>query len=217
MKQLLTIFFLLLIIVVFSQTTIAEDTNCLAVVKLKYQILDFNTVKAIEFTLTNSKYNNIISYKSKEHVLIAYYTSDKNKWMCFEVPFSEETNDFEFFCPASNKGNLLVIKGVMSQSEYHGRSEHRTHNNIVLVINIDNEPTLVFKAIYGCDEAEIPYDGAKEIEYSFHTYQRKINVTHTEITISSPDNKVPFSETCRLSDITDGTYIFEGMGLRNEN
>ena len=216
MKLHISIISLLFATVVFSQNKIAEDTNCLAVVKLKYKILDSNAIKAIEFSMINIEYINILSYISKEHTYVAYYNGDKNKWISFQVPFTEVTNDFEFVYPASNKGNLLIVKGMKTKSEIRGRSEYRVHNNKMLIINIDKEPTLIFEATYGCDAAVIPSDGANKANYSYDKYERKMNLTDFGLIISTPVNNGTPPEGCKISDIADGTYLFDGVELKKK-
>jgi len=216
MKQYLTIAALLLTIAVFSQNKTIEDTNCLAAVNLKYNILDSNAVKAIEYPLTNSEYDNILSYVSKGHTYVCYCIGDKNSWTRIEVPFTEATNDFSTVFPASNQGSKLFIKGTVGKSEIHGRSEYRVHNYKMLIINIDKDPIRIFEANYACDATVIPFDGADKSAYSSKKYERKIDLTDYGLIISTPAQNETPSDGCKISAIDDGTYLFDGVELKKK-
>jgi len=211
MKKFVIIFILVLTNTLFGQEINKADSNSLATVKLKYQILDSNTVKLIAFQLTNSKYTNILSYKSKGQVRLAYFTTDKDRWTSIALPFSEETNDFSFINLGSKESSALVVKGMVTKSEKRGRSEHRSHTYVMLIININSAPIQIFKVNYGCDETEIPYDGANKNNYNYNKYERKIEVTDKELILSSPDKKAYSFENCNITEIPDGTYTYDGV------
>ena len=215
MKNLLTILTLVLSITVLGQSSGLKKVDCLEIIKLKFQFLDSNVVKAIEYPLTNSKFQNILSYSSKNHIRLAYFTTNRNKWISFELPFSEETNDFKFINIEGK--SKLIVKGMVGNSENRGRSVHKTNKYMMLILNIDKEPTQILKVIYGCDEAEIANDGAKNAPSYFHKYERKIEVNENGLIITTPDKKEYSFEGCVLSEIEDGTYIFEGTGIKKAN
>ncbi len=217
MKKLFTLLIIILATAASGQNSNPVDTNCLAIVNLKFEKLDSNAVKSIGFTLLNSKYLNILSYIKKGHIRLAYYTKDKNNWTSIELPFSEVTNDFGFIYSSDSSASGIIVKGNIGKSENRGRSEFRTHTYVMVIINIRSTPTQILKINYGCDEAQIAFDGARDQASFFHKYERKIEVTEKGVIISTPERKLFSFKGSILSDIPDGTYIFDGPGLKKEN
>ncbi|HOY31178.1 MAG TPA: hypothetical protein PKW80_04800 [Bacteroidales bacterium] len=216
MRILITFVILAFVTAVSGQVSNPDDTTGLSVVKLKYRVLDSNTVRNISYPLTNSKYSNILSYSDKGKIRLAYFTNDKNKWTSIALPFSEVTNDFKLISPASGSETLLMVRGIKNSTENHGRSVHRTNNYSMLIIKADGAPVQIFKVSYGCDETEIPNDGENESVYDYQSYKRTIEVTEKGITITSPDHVMSIPCSCPLTAIKDGTYIFTGVGVQKE-
>jgi hypothetical protein len=203
MKTISTIISLLLTISLFGQGSDFESPDSLATVKLDFDILDSNAIKATN-PLINIHFRNIVSFYSKDGIKLAYCTTDKNKWTAFLLPFSERTNDFSIY-NLDKKGQVEII--VRGQILNYG-SGGGTGDEWVMIYNIDSVPTQIFKVHYGCFEESF---GDKNGKAAFTKgYTRQIKITDTTITISTLDKKkYPRDTDCALTNIPSGTYIMD--------
>ena len=212
MKTISTIFSLCLTISLFGQGVDFESPDSLATVKLDFDILDSNAIKATN-PLININFRNIVSYYSKDGIKLAYCTTDKNKWITFLLPFSERTNDFSTY-NLDKKGQVEII--VRGQILNYG-SGGGIGDEWVMIYNIDSVPTQIFKVHYGCFEESLG-DRNKNGEGAYKNgCTRQIKLTDTTIIISPLNkNKYPAGTDCTLTNIPSGKYIMESGQIKKK-
>jgi hypothetical protein len=212
MKTVSTIFSLFLTISLFGQGIDFESPDSLATVKLDFDILDSNAIKATN-PLINIHFRNIVSYYSKDGIKLAYCTTDKNKWTAFLLPFSERTNDFSTY-NLDKKGQVEII--VRGQILNYG-SGGGTGDEWVMIYNIDSVPTQIFKVHYGCFEESFGDKNNNGKAAYTKGYTRQIKITDTTITISTLDKKkYPRDTDCTLTNIPNGEYIMESGQIKKK-
>ncbi len=197
----------------FSSLLYGQDNNfympdSLAVVKLSYETLDSNAINTAQPWI-NMHLRTIVCLNTDEGVKLAYYTTDKNRWRAFLLPFSRWTNNFDT-CNLDKIGQPeIVIKGVIA--EYGSRGG--TVIAGMVIINIDSIPTQIFNVLYGCLQESF---GDMTQNGETTSFQRTINIENRAIVISPLDKrKYPFSQ-CRLTEIPTGTYRMTGGQIRRK-
>jgi hypothetical protein len=212
MKTLTTIVILTLTTVVYGQDNYQVEPDSLSIVKLEFEILDSAAIKMTN-PLVNIHFPNIISYHSQEGIKLAYYTTDKNRWTSFLLPFSEQTNDFDLVNLDKKGHSELIVKGdVLTYGSGGG-----TGIKGMLIINIDSIPTQIFKIYYSCWEESFGDKNNNGAGAYINSYTRQIKITETTIIIAPLDKKKYPAETdCSLTNIPNGIYIMDSGRIRKK-
>jgi hypothetical protein len=212
MKTLTTILILTLTTVAYGQDNDQVESVSLSIVKLEYEILDSAAIKTTN-PLINIHFPNIVSYYSQDGIKLAYYTTDKNRWTSFLLPFSEQTNDFDLVNLDKKGQSELIVKGdIITYGSGGG-----TGIKGMLIINIDSVPTQIFKIYYSCWEESFGDKNNNGAGAYTNSYTRQIKITETTIIISPLDKKKYPAETdCSLTNIPSGPYVLVSGRIRKK-
>jgi len=203
MKTVTTIYFLILASCLSGQD-ILEQPDSLAVIKLEYEILDSNSLKAKD-PLINTRKRNVVTYYSDEGIRLAYYIKDPDKWISVLLPYDERTNNFNFINLDKKGQPELIVKGdIRNYGTGCG-----TGLNWMIILNIDSIPTQIFKINFGCWD-ECFGDRNNEGEGGFYnSYERNILLSKKGILISPISEKIDDVNHCELTEIPAGLYIMK--------
>ena len=186
--------------------------DSLEALKMEYETLDFAAIKAHN-PLINVHFRNVVTYQDKAgKIRLAYYTTDKNKWISVSMPFSERTNDF----------NLVNIDGK-GQPELIVRGEYRkygsgggTGEKQMLILNIDGDPVQIFNVFYGCWEESFGDRENNGAGGYYNKYERAIAVSEKGILISPLEKRKYPESGCDLTEIPAGNYVYENGQIKKK-
>lgn len=205
MKIISAIISLFLTISLCGQDNEFLSPDSLATVTLDFETLDSNAINSKQ-QLINIHYRNIVSYYSEDGIKMAYYTTDKNKWTAFLLPFSERTNNFDTNNLDKKRNYEIIVRGeILNYGSGGGTGE-----KWITIYNIDSIPTQILKLNYGCYEESFG-DKNNNGEGAFYNgYTRKIKFYNETIIISPIDKKKYLKYTdCVMTNIPSGTYIMD--------
>jgi hypothetical protein len=205
------------ILLIFLTTTISGRTNnsipdSLKVIKLPYTILDSSAIEGI----TGPSYVNgycVHSCKDYAYFLhgggITYRTSDRNRWTSIYFPtlidsffsIDNAVTDVKFInLDKKGQPEIIIYGDIARWIPQIDDSLAMKRNKVMLIINIDSVPTLLFNVYYGWTD---------ETKTSYKQYERKIEIKGNVIIISKQEsNPCPFTK-CKLTQIPSGSYIMK--------